>query len=208
MGGSSIYLASHYQVKVIGITLSQTQLAIAAADAASQHLNQIIFKIEDALSLTSFADQSVDIVWSLESCEQFYDKSLFIEQAYRVLKPGGKLLLVTWCSDRVVYSGRLAKKYKQLCTAFDVPYMPTIDWYADLLKKNHFTLIESLDWSEQVKKSWEIGISLLKQYSLWKLFKMVGLRGVLFAWQVRLMRTAFAEKRVRYGVFIASKNSD
>lgn len=44
-----------------------------------QHLDlgTVEFKLEDALSLSSIADNSIDLVWSLESCEQFFDKQRF-----------------------------------------------------------------------------------------------------------------------------------
>ena len=125
MGGSSLILAKKYHATVSGITLSQKQVSIARQEADKEKIENVNFKIEDALSLTSFADQSMDVIWSLESCEQFFNKSLFIEQAFRVLKPGGRLMLATWCSDQDEYEGTLAKKYRKLCLAFDF-YMPTL----------------------------------------------------------------------------------
>ncbi|SRR5579883_1852933 len=206
MGGSSIFLAEKYQANVTGITLSQKQASIARAQAAK--LNNVIFKVEDALALPSIPDNSIDIVWSLESCEQFFDKELFIQQAYRVLKPGGKLMLATWCSDREEYHDSDAKSYQKLCLAFDVPYMPTIEWYRETIIKNNFQVNTILDWSHHVKKSWDIGVSLVNAYSFLKLLKLGGLRGLRFAKQIKLMRDAFIQEKVKYGVFVASKITD
>ena len=138
MGGTSIYLANKYQAIVTGITLSQKQVDLATQQAHSIKIQNVEFKIEDALSLASMANNSFDIIWSLESCEQFYDKHLFIQQAHRVLKPGGKLMLATWCSDKDEYINEFAKKYQQLCNAFDLPYMPTIKYYHELLNIKGF----------------------------------------------------------------------
>ena len=44
-----------------------------------------------------FEDRSFDFVWSLESGEHMPDKAKFLQECYRVLKPGGKLMLATWC---------------------------------------------------------------------------------------------------------------
>jgi tocopherol O-methyltransferase len=205
MGGSSIYLATHFSADVTGITLSQKQVAIATQQCESQQIKNVRFKIEDALTLESFADNSFDVIWSLESCEQFFDKYLFIQQAFRVLKPGGKLMLTTWCSDRDEYVGEDAKSYKKLCLAFDLPYMPTIETYADLIKRGGFQVANKHDWSEQVKKSWDIGISLVTGYSFIQLIRMTGWRGFRFAKQIKLMRNAFRSRHVRYGVFYAIK---
>jgi tocopherol O-methyltransferase len=205
MGGSSIYLAKHYQAIVTGITLSNKQVDIASKNAINNGVRNVNFKIEDALSLTSFADSTFDIVWSLESCEQFIDKKLFLKNAYRVLKPGGKLLLATWCSSSEEYQGSEAKQYQKLCHAFDVPYMPTINRYLNLMQQESFTVTSSSDWSRYVGKSWEIGVSLADAYSYFQLLKMAGWRGLRFANQIKLMREAFRTGRVQYGVFTAAK---
>ncbi len=205
MGGSSLYLAKKYQATVIGITLSDKQVAIATQQAKLENIKHVTFQIEDALSLASFSDNSFDVIWSLESCEQFYDKNLFIKQAFRVLKPNGKLLLATWCSDRDEYEGQLAKKYKKLCQAFDLPYMPSIERYRVLLEKQNFIVKEICDWSTKVAKSWDIGVSLVSAYSFLKILKIAGWRGFRFAKQIKLMQEAFHQQWVRYGVFLAVK---
>lgn len=202
MGGSSIYLAKKFNACVTGITLSQKQADIAREQCLSEKIENVDFKIEDALSLESFADQSFDIIWSLESCEQFYDKDLFIKNAFRVLKPGGKLMLATWCSDREEYRGALAQSYKKLCFAFDLPYMPTIHSYQNSLNKGGFQVSQVFDWSDFVKQSWDIGLSLANTYSFIKIIKMGGWRGFRFIRQVKLMRDAFNQNRVKYGVFL------
>jgi tocopherol O-methyltransferase len=206
MGGSSIYLAKKFGTTVTGITLSKKQVAIASQQCQFENIKNVDFKIEDALTLESFEDNSFDIVWSLESCEQFYDKYLFVKQAYRVLKPGGKLMLATWCSDRDEYEGKLAVSYKKLCLAFDLPYMPTIQTYQALIKNGGFKVLKVFDWSDYVKKSWDIGISLVSAYSFIHLIRMGGWRGFCFVRQVKMMQNAFNQQIVKYGVFLASKN--
>jgi tocopherol O-methyltransferase len=207
LGGSSLYLAKKYSAKVTGVTLSKTQVTMATQKALDEKINQVTFMINDALTLNKVADHSIDLVWSLESCEQFYDKALFLKQVFRVLKPGGQFMLATWCSDREEYEDTAALQYKKLCYEFDLPYMPTIACYHSLLTAQHFIVKNQLDWSHYVAKSWDVGIGLLKHYSLFQLIKMTGLRGYRFAKQVKLMQQAFREDRVKYGVFILTKPS-
>src|SRR5579862_4039235 len=80
LGGSSLYLAKKYGARVTGITLSPKQVEMASRLAEAKRVQNVFFKVEDALSLASFPDKTFDLVWSLESCEQFYDKPLFIRQ--------------------------------------------------------------------------------------------------------------------------------
>jgi tocopherol O-methyltransferase len=205
MGGTSLYLAKKYGASVTGITLSKEQIAIATQQALHEKVSNITFQLDDALSLSQFNNESFDVVWSLESCEQFFDKDLFFRQAFRVLKPGGKFMLATWCSDRDEYQGKLAIQYKKRCLAFDLPYMPTIESYRHSLEKANFKVNHIFDWSLHVKKSWDIGISLAQGYSFIKLIKMTGWRGLNMFKKLRLMRDAFKHGHVRYGVFYLTK---
>jgi len=205
MGGSSLYLAKKFNAVVTGISLSQRQVDIATQSAKEAGIKNLTFKVEDALSLTSFPDNEFDMVWSLESCEQFYDKKLFIQQAYRVLKPGGDLMLATWCSSADEYKGSAAKKYKRLCIAFQLPYMPTINNYLQLLQQQSFVNRHILNWTSWVKKSWEIGLTGLKTHSIFKIFRLSGWRGLFFIKNAKLMQYGFEDGQIEYGVFIVRK---
>jgi len=207
LGGSSLYLAKNYGARVTGITLSPKQVEMASCAAKEKRVKNAYFKVEDALSLASFPDKTFDLVWSLESCEQFYDKPLFIKQAFRVLKPGGRLLLATWCSGAEVYSGLQARQYRKLCMSLQLPYMPTLPRYVTLLEQEGFVTEQALDWSMKVERTWEAGLASLQAYSLFNIYKMTGWRGLLFAKDARLMRDAFLEGRVKYGVFLVNKPS-
>lgn len=205
LGSSSIWLAQQFQAKVTGITISQKQIEIANQQAQTQNIKNVDFQLQDAHSLAQFADNSFDIVWALESCEQFYNKNLFIKQAQRVLKPNGQLMIATWCADREAFTGKLAQQYVKICRAFDTPYMPTLEHYQKILLKNHFTPTNILDWSSHVKDSWKIGVLQLKKVSFLKLLKYVSLHEINFLLKLKLMRNFFQEGYLRYGVFIARK---
>ena len=205
LGGSSIHLAERYDAQVLGVTLSSEQVNMARRRAQWLGAQRVHFQIEDALSLRGVPSESVDLVWSLESCEQFFDKDRFLKQACRVLKPGGRLMLATWCSTQPRFDGESAKAYQHLCEAFDVPYMPTMLHYLQLLERNHFRVEKLADWSREVAPSWNEGLALIKPHSFWRLLRLGGWRGWRFAKQVRLMRDAFANQHVCYGVFIAEK---
>jgi tocopherol O-methyltransferase len=174
MGGSSLYLAKTCRATVTGITLSHKQVDIATELARKEQAENVTFKVEDALSLASFSDNTFDIVWSLESCEQFYDKQLFIQQAFRVLKSGGQLMLATWCSGADEYTGLQARKYQKLCVSLQLPYMPTIHHYVQLIQTQGFKIRHTLDWSANVKATWELGLAALRAYSFYKIFLLSG----------------------------------
>jgi tocopherol O-methyltransferase len=208
MGGSACYLAKNYQAKIVGITISETQVAIARTKANEQfkinHELMPKFMLEDAHHLKSFEDNSFDIVWSLESAEQFYHKELFIKEAKRVLKPGGQLLIATWCSSQEFFEGKEANDYVKLCQTFYLPYCPSIVYYSKILKEQ-FRAVNSNDWSIYVKESWSKGLLELKKYSFWQLLKIGGLTGYRFIKNLQLMNKAFMNGQFLYGVFVATK---
>lgn len=54
------------------------------------------FMVVDALNM-DFADNSFDYVWACESGEHMPDKKKYVEEMTRVLKPGGRIVIATWC---------------------------------------------------------------------------------------------------------------
>jgi MPBQ/MSBQ methyltransferase len=97
-GGTSRYLARALgpDAEVTAITLSPKQVERATELAIEQKTPNANFRVEDALAM-SFPDNSFDIVWACESGEHMPDKKKYIEQMMRVLKPGGKFVMATWC---------------------------------------------------------------------------------------------------------------
>lgn len=104
-GGTSRYLARALgpNAEVTAITLSPKQVERASELAIEQNTPNTKFMVEDALAM-SFPDNTFDIVWACESGEHMPDKQKYIEQMMRVLKPGGKFVMATWCQrdDREV----------------------------------------------------------------------------------------------------------
>ena len=104
-GGTSRYLADKLGPKadVTGITLSPNQVKRGTELAEERGLTNAKFTVMNALEM-DFPDNSFDIVWACESGEHMPDKEAYINEMMRVLKPGGKFVMATWCQrdDREV----------------------------------------------------------------------------------------------------------
>jgi tocopherol O-methyltransferase len=93
VGGSSIHLAKKTGCRVTGITLSERQAAQAMANAKQKGVNELVnFEVMDYCA-TNFADESFDVVWGCESICYAGDKNSFVKEAFRLLKPGGRLVM-------------------------------------------------------------------------------------------------------------------
>ena len=97
IGGTSRYLAAKFpDSKVTGITLSQNQVDRGTQLAADRTLPNVNFQVMNALAM-EFPDNSFDLVWACESGEHMPDKAAYVNEMVRVLKPGGTLVIATWC---------------------------------------------------------------------------------------------------------------
>lgn len=93
VGGSSIFIARTVGSKVTGITLSERQVEQAGINARKNKVESLAdFQVMN-YSMTSFPDASFDVVWGCESICYADDKDKFIQEAYRLLKPGGRLVV-------------------------------------------------------------------------------------------------------------------
>jgi len=93
VGGSSIFLAEKKGCQVTGISLSEKQVAQANELAVKKKLsNNLSFAVMN-YSATNFPDASFDVVWGCESICYADNKELFIKEAFRLLRPGGRLVV-------------------------------------------------------------------------------------------------------------------
>lgn len=97
-GQSAIRLKGLYpHLEVTGIDLSEPQIERARERARKQGC-AVQFEVANAQALP-FADQSFDVVYSFGSVKHWPNPRQGISECWRVLKPGGELLLTDSTSD-------------------------------------------------------------------------------------------------------------
>ncbi|MGH2731615.1 MAG: methyltransferase domain-containing protein [Actinomycetota bacterium] len=93
VGGTAMWLAEHHDVNVVGITIAPSQIVRAQRYTAERGLERRVrFGLQDYCR-TAFADETFDAVYGLESINYATDKRDFIREAFRILKPGGSLVV-------------------------------------------------------------------------------------------------------------------
>lgn len=91
-GGSSVWLAEHYDVQVTGITLVPHQVLKAQKHARRSNVSDRVSFFEKDYTHTGIEDESFTLIWACESLCHALNKIDFYKEAYRLLKPGGRLI--------------------------------------------------------------------------------------------------------------------
>lgn len=91
-GHTALALASS-AARVTALDLTPEMLAVASALAGERGVANVDFCLGDAAALP-FADRSFDLVTSRYSAHHYADPTRAVAEAARVLRPGGRLLLV------------------------------------------------------------------------------------------------------------------
>ncbi len=144
-GGSVFWLAEHRQTKGVGITLSEKQVALAKEQALRRQLTPSPeFSVMD-YTQTSFTSDTFDVVWAIESVCHAEDKREFIREAWRVLKPGGRLILADGFQVRNEYSAEEKKLLAQAVNGWAVSSMESAPNFEQYLKDQGFQGLKITD---------------------------------------------------------------
>ena len=210
IGGSTLHLAQKFDSKATGITLSPVQASRAKERAAEAGLdNRVQFEVANALEMP-FEDNSFDLVWSLESGEHMPDKTKFLQECYRVLKPGGKMIFATWCHRETdSLAGELTADetahLKEIYRVYCLPYVISISDYRAIVSECGFQNIRSDDWSTAVAPFWDVVIdSAIAPQAIAGLFQ-AGWQTIQGALSLNLMSRGYARGLVRFGLICANK---
>jgi cyclopropane fatty-acyl-phospholipid synthase-like methyltransferase len=165
VGGSSIFLASIIGCRVTGITLSERQVEQAAANAKQKGVENLVdFKVMDYCA-TDFPDATFDIIWGCESICYAEDKQRFVLEAYRLLKPGGRIVVADGFVTMSEYNDR--RVIRKWLDGWQVKSLESSKRFNNLLQLEGFQNVEYRNISKQVAHS---SRRLVKYYFLAKLY--------------------------------------
>lgn len=112
VGGSSVYIAKNCQCTIEAATVCPKQIVKANENAKKNGVKEKIIFHEMDYCNTGFEDEQFSVVWGLESICYANEKKKFLQEAYRILKPGGRIIIADGFAARETYEGDDEKMMK------------------------------------------------------------------------------------------------
>jgi sarcosine/dimethylglycine N-methyltransferase len=152
LGGPARYLAHRYGADVTGIELTPARVKGAGELTRRVGLQNSVRVIEGDVMRVPLPDASADVVVSQEALLHVPDKARTLAEAFRILKPGGRIAFTDWIAHRPISDADKELMWQGMAVA-DLYNLQT---YAELIKKTGFTvgLVEDLtaDWGTILKQ--------------------------------------------------------
>jgi sarcosine/dimethylglycine N-methyltransferase len=151
VGGAARSLARRFGAQVVATNISEGQVELGRQRAHAEGLGDAVrFEVADFQALP-FADASFDCYWCQDSWLYADDKEAVVTEAFRVLKPGGRVVVTEF-----VQAGTLPPDFeRELLAAVGTPGFWPGEAYEAALDRAGFTGVSSEDWSQHAVPSWE-----------------------------------------------------
>lgn len=152
-GETALRLADRNGVQVTGLTISSVQAEHALLSVRNTPM--VTIACQDWLSNT-YPEEAFDAVYSIESSEHMADKDRFFMEAWRTLRPGGRLGIYAWLARESARPWEVRYLLEPICREGRIPSIGTESDYRDMAQKAGFTVDLVDDLSRSVRRTWTI----------------------------------------------------
>jgi cyclopropane fatty-acyl-phospholipid synthase-like methyltransferase len=153
LGGSAIWLAKAYGVRVTGINLHAEQLKLANGFARQHGLTDQLQFLQQDFHYMAFKDESFDVVWAQEAVAHSPQKEIFFSEAYRVLRKGGRLVMEEGLRFSRPYPERDERLLQRWLAGWAVPDLATGSEYIAWAQQAGFSDVRLDDVTSHARPS-------------------------------------------------------
>jgi SAM-dependent methyltransferase len=151
LAGPARYLAHRYGAEVTGIELTPARVKGAAELTKLVGLQDRVRVLEGNAMQVPLPDASVDAVVSQEAFLHVPDNARVLAEAFRILKPGGRLAFTDWIAHRPLSAADAELMWQGMA----VTGLYDLESYAALIEQAGFTVISvedlTADWAGILK---------------------------------------------------------
>ncbi|NJC24735.1 methyltransferase domain-containing protein [Neolewinella antarctica] len=209
VGGSSRYLAKRFpKATGLGVTLSPVQAENGMRyNREAGVAERLEIRAQDLYTLDPVQEGQFDIIWSMESAEHMADKRGLMDLFHKLLRPGGQLLMATWCHRETppALSTADQKVLQSICDLYHLPPMVSIKDMGGAATAAGFNNVATDDWSKAVEPFWGAVISSGLDPRNWPGLIKAGKSTIKGAWAMKYMKEGFRTGAIRYGMIRGTK---
>lgn len=156
IGAPAVYLHDKFGSDITGISTSEKGVDLANCRIqGNTYKNKVRFMVSDMIA-TDFPDASFDVIWVMESSHLIKNKKLLFDEFYRLLKPGGEILLADVMVRKkfnMIFKLINVLKLINVIKTFGKGKAATPESYKELLIRSGFENIFVRDISKETEKT-------------------------------------------------------
>jgi tocopherol O-methyltransferase len=200
-GATARLLELEYGASVTGITVSRRQHEAAVARSGATP----VFILGDWLH-NDLPGAAFDAVIAIESTEHMENKPRFFEEAARVLRPGGRLVVCGWLAANRLPAFSRRHLIERICLEGRMPGIGTEGDYRAWMAEAGFLLDHFEDVSRRVERTWAVCVrrficKVARDPRYLRFLLRRGEPNRIFAVTLFRILIAYKTNAMRYGIF-------